>query len=554
VAALLVTAASGAQATEAPALLPADATIVAAERPLAIQGALPRLGSGWRDAVRRVTGLPQAVDPFDPALFSTLGIDPAATVWQAVRPLRGAIHVRGVIALTEARLADALVSSLGALASVKLTRSPAGAWLAGLPRGDAAVARLDGNLLVVDALLGNKKPVTPTELARLVPLRPPRVLQLHGAARRLGPAAAAGLWLDLDGLGTLALVRAEIEVAAAVTVAAPAVRAQLTQAARKEIATCRAALRRPGATFDDAFVGVALHGPEALELEVALGGARVALDALRGAPVQASRTLSPADLESELRLTLIDAGPLRAALRPAQADPRTLAPHECPAAARLAIALRRWPALLGGELAAQRASQSAAFLRLLTGLRGVTAYLPGAAAPAAAGDKRSDEQALNLREVLLLAELDDAVRGDLDRMLAGTFAAANPLRAGGRQLTTYAIPPSFFFAQADGPVVTVDPLPGATTGAIVGFGAREKLRAALERVAATPPTTQSAPGTIARMTAGPRLVSRVVRDAAGRAAERSLSDGVAGIEGTLVLEPELLRVDVDVALRPPAPR
>src|SRR5207253_2190461 len=85
-------------------------------------------------------------------------------------------------------------------------------------------------------------------------------------------------------------------------------------------------------------------------------------------------------------------------------------------------------------------------------------------------------------EVVALIETEDAVRGDLDRVLVGSYGAATPLRAGGRQITAYALP-SFPWSTRESPIVTVDPLNGPGGGAVVGFGGRDRLKLAYEKVA-----------------------------------------------------------------------
>jgi hypothetical protein len=552
VALLLLVGARGAEAAEDPArAIPADAVVVASARPLALLGVAARVGSGWDKLVRRALPIPPAVNPFDASLLTTLGIDPAATAWAALRGLRGHLHLRAILTLSDPRLDEAVVRSGAAVAGAKLEHQPSGAWI-GREDDRLIVVRTDGHRLIVDLLLrGAGVLPSAAELQRLAPLAPPRAFDpARGLARRLGPADAVAIWIDLAGAATLGLTDAEVKLARALKGVAAEMRAKLERAGRAEIATCRAALKTAPATFDDALLAIELDGPNTLRLEAALGGKRDALARLRerSGPVSSTYALLPADSDADLRVTVADAGPLRAAMRPAPGGLKGLVPRECSGPTGGALGLRVWPALLArasGEAGAGRERGTAAMLRLFTGLRGAALWLPTAptttpAAPSA--------EAVGPREVLAFAEIDDAVRGDLDRLLSGSFGATTPLRASGRQLTAYT-PPTFPWSSGEGPLVAVDTITDPVGGAVIGFGPRERLKGAFEHL--TRASVQSARSTpILVATATAKAFSRVQRQLELRGGTEGLFDGIGQLDVVLALEEELLRLDFDLSLRP----
>ena len=312
-------------------------------------------------------------------------------------------------------------------------------------------------------------------------------------------------------------------------------RAQLLKAGRAEHATCRAALRMTTPMFDDALLALSVAGPDALRLTAALGGRAATLAAWHG-PRRAKAT-APDDVD--VRAALVDGRSIRAVLATSGAE---RAPHECGQWGRLALTLRHWPAVVAA--AARKPAEGTpehTLAHLLAGLRGAAAWL--ADTPDAKPRSPSEE-------LIAVAEVDDGVRGDVDRLAAQVLTATAPLHAGGRQLTAYA-PPRFPWSDGEGPLLVVDTLPAPAGGALVLWGARERLRAFLERgtaVASTPP----ADGTLATGAISARGLDRLFAAARGDALPAELRDGLARLDAALRIEGAELRLVVDAALAPRA--
>ena len=550
---LVAGASLAAAADEAPRTISADAVVVVSARPLAMLGLVARLGSGWEKLARRGLPIPAAVSPFDPSLLASLGLDPAATTWASARLLRGHLHVRAAIPLSDPRLAEAIVQSASHLANVELVRSPGGAWL-GHKDQIAVVVRLEKNLLVLDALVrGVGVAPTSAELVRLAPIHPPRAFDAtRGTAKRMGPSDAFAVWADLAGLATLGLFDADARLTDALRAVNPEMRAKIERTGRAEIATCRAALKAVPASFDDLLVAIVVHSPSTVDVEATLGTHGTAIEALRGAgkPVRATRALAPGDGDGDLRFSVVDAAPIRAALRPlAKPTVREDVPRECPNVSSIALGLRVWPALLAKLIAKSDAKpgKDGAWFRLLAGLRGLVVLIP----PSVSQPGQGGSEGFNASSILALGEIDDAVRGDLDRTLNGNFGATTPLRVASRQLSAYS-PPAFPWSTGEGPLVAVDPLPDTSGGALVGFGTRDHLKGAFERVvpaAANPIASADGSTLIAQLTTDVKLLLRVFSDF-GDPRSRTFADGVSQIDAALSIDGKGLRFDLALALRP----
>jgi hypothetical protein len=264
VGALILLSQANAQAdVDARRAIPQDVVAAIAVRPVGVSGALRRIGSGWETIVRRGLRIPQAVAPLEPGVIAALGIDPAATAWAAVRGLRTGTHVRVALPLENERIAEALVQTAASVLGITMTRTLEGAWHSKTIGKGPVVVRLDGTLLVADALVGSERPVSSPELQRLVPLRPPRAFAIdRGAARRIGPATTLAIWLDLPGLVQLALAQAERGLKQALAGVDASMRSTLMHKGNEEIGNCRAAARTLPPTFEDLLFAVAIKGPD----------------------------------------------------------------------------------------------------------------------------------------------------------------------------------------------------------------------------------------------------------------------------------------------------
>jgi len=492
----------------------ADSAAVATARPIGLSGALRRLGSGWEAAARHALRLPSAVSPFDPTVMQTTGVDPAGVIAVGVRPLRGGLHVRAAVPLVEARVADALLQTLAGLGGATVERS-ASAWTAKLKDGTPLVARTQGTTLVVDVVLGNATMVpTPADVLRVVPLKPPRAFSgTRGLQKRMTAEDAFALWADLDALGKLGLQRTEADMSQALKGVEPKMRAKLVRQSQTELSQCKQAFNTTPRTFDDVLVALRVASPNQLRLEVAESGRKAALDALRTlrqAPTRALGDCGDADVCVSVT------GP------PIPRPSKVTMPIACTDSTRLVLAAESWPALLGSE----KGDES--MWKVVRGLRGLSIAIPG-----------SDAGLLEQRRYTMLAELDPAVRGDLDKLVQDArYDATTPLRVGVRSVTTY----GSRYGGNTAPVAAVDAEDGAT---IVGVGPRELVGPALEKVHPVVVKAAIAGASIGTAT----IVSRGIRhlqhdvDAAGRYLEH-----VDQVDASLTLDDDVLRLDADVTL------
>ncbi len=537
----------------------ADAVVTVAVRPIGVSGALRRIGSGWEAAVRRFLHLPGAVNPFEPEVVSALGVDPAMMAWASVRPLQSGVHVRIALPLENARIAEALVQTAGVAMGATLARgSASSSWVGKLRDGSPLVVRLDGAVLVADVVFPADEAPAAAKLQKLIPLRPPRGFTLdHGAAKRIGPAHAIAVWTDLPALVQLGLLQGERNVREALRNVASELRAKLAKAGNDELNGCRAALRTLPASFEDLLISVAITGPDELSAEVTLGGKKAGLDALRVRDVRATRGLAEALGEADLVGAVTE--PILARLLAPASSSVVISNDTLNACgwSKVPLVLRSWPTLLASRVAPPPIAPG---LRAAAPVRGSTtdlvhflAGVRGAAFALQLAEK--DSPSTMMRQLVALAEADPAGRGDLDRALLGNFGAVTPLKLAARQVTAYGLPSSPW-SQGEGPIIAVDVLPTAPSATLVGFGQRDLVRQALDRIGPASAAPRAA-GSVATFGIGERGLARALRDLGGpRELARSMVDGVKRVDAEVVIEPAWLRVDLSFGLRPsptPAP-
>lgn len=522
--ALLGVAGTLAHAGEQRSLFP-DSAVVGAVRPLAFGAALKRMGSGWEALVRRSLPLPGSVSPFDPVVLSMTGIDPAGVVWVGARALRGGTHVRAVLPVVNPYVAQALVQTAGPALGISLTAGPANTWTGRTKDGMPLVVRLDGQLLVVDYLMAGPTSIpTPADIARVVPLRPPHGwVGTHGAQKRMTAADAVSVWADLDAVAKLGMQRTEVQLSSALHNVDPSQRVALAREGHKELAACKSALDRIPHAFDDVFFALSVQSPDVLRAEIASSGRRASLDSLRALRTAATPT----------RQLSVDGTPDLSFSLTAPPVPRAAATHQsfgsqCMPLSTGAAVLWGWPSLWAS-------AELPEWARLLGGLRALLVTVPSA---------ETDDAPIASSQVLGLAELDPAMSGDLDRVLAQRgWSASTPLRIGSRTISTYTTP-------YDGLSLVLDPSTESKRGTVLGLGTRELLRPAFEHDG---PRSGDGDGSLAQLSITGRGLRRIAKQAHLSRREASLIDGVSQVDGRAVLDADLLRGDVELQLAPRKP-
>jgi hypothetical protein len=508
---------------------PASAAAVLTLRPVALLGALHRLGSGWEGEARRALSLPPIVNPFDPSIASSVGVDPLGPIYVSADLLRGQIHVRAAIPLSAPRLADAMVQSASGLINVKLAREGKTGWIGQDDAGRMLLVRLDGTLLIVDFVQARATAATKlAQLPRLIPLKPVRAFDAtRGTAGSMGPSDAFALWVDLAAAGPLAMAHEEQAMMRALRSVAPEMHAKIEKRGRAELETCRPLFKSPGVMFDDLLFAISVRGPNRLATTLKLGGTQAALASLHVPAVRPGRTIAASD-DEDVHVEVDNAGPVRASLHQPPVGVQTL-PAACPGSIRTIVALRRWPAMLSAD-----AAKPDVLLRVISALRG------GAASIAASPSGAARETRFSPERIVAIAELDDAARGDLDRLLANGFTPASPLKTSGRSLTAYS-PPQMPWATGEGPLVAVGV---GETDIIAGFGWRERLHNTFEHLV---PFKSSLDQSIAHAVLSARGLTDLARMVLDED-QRPLIDGLDNFEATLTLDEAALRLELDAAL------
>ncbi len=468
----------------------ADAATVAVVRPGALLGILAHLGSGWSALVRRALRLPGAVNPLDPALLTITGIDPNVGSWIAARPLRGGVHVRAALALTEARVAEALVRTTASVLKIQLSPGAVGTWQGMFPSGEPLLARLSGDVLVVDWMLpGSTASPTATDLARIIPLKSSRVWKPgKGSSRAMSPNAALAVWVDLVAGGTMSLVASERAIIAALRIVDPTQKAALQRTARAELFQCKHQLDDP-ATFDDVTLSIQSRDAEHAGITVAAAG--------KGVASKMPVLLTPVLPDGLVR----DADFWFAAL-PNEwvATTQSQPPQTCDAWSRADWAIRRWPRMLAAS----------DWFPLLAAVRGASLIWPHADKP------------LALSQIVGLIRIEPSAMSELE--------AWSNKRAQALSLET----------ELRGPLPPEDRL------ALLSVGKKSLLQPALharipQSVPVSPPEQL---GSLTISSKGARRLLAVVPDLAPQL------DGIELLDAKLMLDGNKVRLDTELGLRP----
>jgi hypothetical protein len=269
------------------------ASIYAELRPVALAGALKRLGVDQLAAVQRVKQQVGGIDVLDPAILAPTGLDVASPIGVSIDfgVKEGVTHARIAATLRDASLFRTFVGALAAAGQLPLHAVQPGSaeeklgvlFTASNPPAMTAVARLSGENLIIDAVdMWSGSALSPAEVARRHPLSVTRPFQSGRGARRLfaGDTAVA-FYADGRHFTELfeAIYRQDLEDK--LKAAKKNQRAAMKLKAMTTLKRCVADFKGAPATFDD--VGLALSAdPREVRLtlgwgtqgEPALGGLR----------------------------------------------------------------------------------------------------------------------------------------------------------------------------------------------------------------------------------------------------------------------------------------
>ncbi|MCU1280528.1 MAG: hypothetical protein JWM53_4074 [bacterium] len=258
------------------------APVYFAARPVALIGALQRVGFDQLQPVQRLRRQLGGIDPFNPAILAAPGIDVAApmvlSLFEPAGPSQ--LHSRLAATLRDPATFATFVDAVAASGQVKLQHVDAASPLG--KQGVVATGSLSSDVAIIvrvresEAILDmvsttdGKKAPAPAELPRRFPLTPARPFTVaHGARRLFAPEAAAVAYVDGRRMQPLLQSIAADDRRRALRWAAPADKAKLEATQKARDKRCAVWSRAPS-TFDD--VGLALTAaPEGLSLTWAWG-------------------------------------------------------------------------------------------------------------------------------------------------------------------------------------------------------------------------------------------------------------------------------------------
>jgi len=258
------------------------APVYVAARPVALVGALQRIGFDQLPAVQRLRRQLGGIDPFNPAILAAPGIDVAAPLVLSLFEPAGAnqVHSRVAATLRDPATFTTFIDAVAASGQVKLTRVDAasplgkeGVVATGTLSPSMAVAiRVRGSDAVLDlvATLDGKKAPAATELPRRFAMQPKRAFAVtHGARRLFAPEAAAIVYVDARRVQPLLTTLQADDDRRALRWAAPGEKAALVARQRARDKKCAVWMHAPS-TFDDAALALAAS-PDGLSLSLAWG-------------------------------------------------------------------------------------------------------------------------------------------------------------------------------------------------------------------------------------------------------------------------------------------
>ena len=247
------------------------APVYLAMRPVALVGALQRVGVDQLPAVQKLKRQLGGIDPFNPAILAAPGIDVAAPlVISLLEPAGvGQAHTRIVATLRDKATFTTFIDAVSASGQVRLQRIDAASPLG--KQGVVATGNLSSDAVVIlrvvesDAIVDlvtmsdGKKAPAPAELARRFAVKPGKAFGVAKGARRLfAPEAAAVAYVDGRRMGPLLQTMAADDRKRALRWAQPSEKAKLAAKQRETEKRCAAWSRSPS-TFDDLGLGARRH-------------------------------------------------------------------------------------------------------------------------------------------------------------------------------------------------------------------------------------------------------------------------------------------------------
>jgi hypothetical protein len=542
-------AAPGVARADAFARLPEGAPLYAATRPVALLGALQKLGVSELPAMQKLRQGLGGIDPFNPAILAAPGIDVAAPLAAALLAPAGPnlMHTRVAAALRDRAAFDAFVLGVIASGQVKLAAATGikDAVAAGNPSSDVTLlVRVVGDEAVIDVYMtrDGKKAPTAAELARRMPLVPARPMALgHGARRLFAPDAAAVVYVDGRKLTPLLVEIAADDAKRELSWAGPDERAALLAKQRARQKKCALWQKSPS-VFDDA--GVALTAaPDSLTLTWAWGtAAGPALGGLKLAAVDDAALDAAAlarDAAGVLALYAANLAPFSALKRSgvfASTQALSDAVDGCDTMAGALLALRSWPLAIGTLLSSPPppGSPLVAFKQSLGTLRNLVL----AVRDSSPGGPR----------FAVAASFDDAARPTLETLIAAFGAQGTVTPIGKRSPTVYAMQlPGMGHAAA----AALEVLAGNRLGFTVA-DSDESLAWAYKAGSGAPVDAAASPP-LARLDLDATQAARLGALVNASRDEQAVLDLLAKlrhVDGTLAADGDLLRLSLHAPLRP----
>ena len=258
------------------------APLYVAARPIALVGAMQRMGLDQLPAMQRLKRNLGGIDPFNPAILSAPGIDVAAPLVLSIFEPAGAglAHTRIAATLRDPQTFTTFIDAVAASGQVKLQHvdgsSPLGK-LGVVATGNLApdmtvVIRVHESDAVVDVVNGldGKKTPAPAELARRFAMTPAHAFSVaHGARRLFAPEAAAVAYVDGRHMAPLFQTMMAQEAQVELRWVQPSQKAAMLAKQRARDKRCAVWTHAP-ATFDDLALALTAT-PEGLALTLAWG-------------------------------------------------------------------------------------------------------------------------------------------------------------------------------------------------------------------------------------------------------------------------------------------
>jgi hypothetical protein len=352
------------------------APLYVAARPVALIGALERVGFDQLPAVQKLRRQLGGIDPFNPAILAAPGLDVAAPLVMSLFEPAGPnlTHTRIAATLRDPQTFATFIDAVAASGQVKLQRVDAATPLG--RQGVVATGSLSPAMSVVirvhesDAVLdlvstvdGAKAPAA-AELPRRFALAPRRAFSVaHGARRLFAPEAAAVAYVDGRRMQPLLQAMAADDARTELRWAPPSQKAAIAAKQRASEKKCALWTRAP-ATFDDVALGLTAT-PEGLALSWAWG-------TQAGAPLGGLKlhAVDDAGLDAELlardatavvalyAASLQPFGALKRSAPFASGETMSAAIDGCETIAGLTLLVRSWPLALGAVTAKQPAAEA----------------------------------------------------------------------------------------------------------------------------------------------------------------------------------------------------